>query len=152
MNTPTVVTKLSRLGFELIPEDPAIRVRYSGGSEPPPETPQLLEELRANKDAALHALTRWEETAERKRLESTIDRCDKFWWRGCWEWSVRNRPDLRDRIDHALDAVSEAWLLKDVATHIRACETLRNTVSEIVAAFQRAEPTARTIDPSGRSN
>jgi hypothetical protein len=51
-----VLEKLHERGFEVHPDPPDLVVTYPGGREPPPDTPELLAELRVHKDEVLAIL------------------------------------------------------------------------------------------------
>ncbi|CAN5213301.1 hypothetical protein BH18GEM1_BH18GEM1_22480 [soil metagenome] len=149
----TAVDRLQALGFTLIPEPPdTIRVRWPAGPEPA-EGRALIDELREHKAAVLAALTtpqRWDDAAERERLNASMDRCDDSArtvdsWADCWDWATHRRPDLVEAVDDALDAIDAAHKAKDTRASIEACRLLQSAVQAAADAFQALPEVLKTV-------
>jgi len=147
-----LIHRLASLGFELIPDPPDIRVEYRHGTEPPPETPALLDELRVHKQAALELLAEgleWNESGERARLDRAYDEADEIAcgvpsWADAWTWCRAERPDLADAVDAALDAIDASFKAEDASAHASACHKLVAAVEAVAAEYRSAsEPRRR---------
>lgn len=128
------IDRLRELGFELIPEPPDIRLRWPPGPEPP-EARVLLEELRANKPAALAELSLWDEATERKRRGAAFEWAvrEPRRWAAAWEAAP---PEIRPFLDESFDRAAAAWRARDVGAHCAALDEFCRVVSVVLDLYQ----------------
>lgn len=143
MSVP-VLDKLHERGFEVRPDPPDLVVTYPGGREPPPDTPELLAELRVHKDEVLAILEltpgkpdAWDECAAQRDLNAAFDWADQVTPRGCWVWVLGNgHRRLQDDLDVAFDEIDHAFMDRDVEELLLALGHFRRGVQQAVDAYR----------------
>ena len=152
--TVAILDKLHDRGFEVRPDPPELVVTYSSGGEPPPDTQELLEELRLHKHEVLAAL--WSEPAEStewdyaaacsKRTTAFVDWAQKVTPPGCLAWLLENGYEqLRDELDTAFDVIDEAFERKDSEALARALGRFRHVVNQAIDTFTLATEPQETV-------
>lgn len=134
-----IIDRLRGLGIEIIPNPPALRLRYPKGPQPPDEARPLIEVLRSRKAEVLDALTLWDKGRERERLNTAFDLADAesrrrgIAWADAWEALP---VDSRRFMDEVLDSINAAWIRRDVAVHSAALEEFRRVVASVLDTYQ----------------
>jgi hypothetical protein len=143
MSVP-VLDKLNKRGFEVRPDPPGLVVTYPGGRKPPPDTPELLAELRVHKAEVLAILEStlgepdaWDECAARRDFEAAFDWADQVTPCGCWTWLLDNgHRRLQDDLDVAFDEIDHAFMHRDVEELSLALRRFRRFVQQAVDAYR----------------